>query len=225
MIVLIVVGVLAVAGGAVGLDLELTRSATPVQVQAAARAEVASRWERLAAGQLFPSRLGYVEVDQSRQYLTRAGIARPEACPRGADPAVARVLVRAGCVTVLRATYVDTSGTLAVTVGVAVMRSTAAAARASQAIGSGDTGVDAYPVPGTAASRFGNAQRQLFSASLAGRGPYLILDTIGYTDGRPRTRAAGPALSNLVSSLPADSALPAILTRTQDACQLRDIRC
>lgn len=99
-----------------------------------------------------------MDIDQTRQYLTRAGIARPAACARAADPAVAQVLTRAGCVTVLRAAYVDASGTEVVTVGVAVMRNTAAATQASQAVGSDGIGVDAYPVPGTAASRFGNAQ-------------------------------------------------------------------
>jgi hypothetical protein len=216
---------LALAGGAGGILWELARPATPAEAQAASAAEVASRWERLPAGQIFPDHLGYVDVDQSRQYLTRLGIARPSACAQSADPAVAQVLVRAGCVTVLRATYVDSSGTLLVTAGVAVMGSTAAATRASQAVGSGGTGVDAYPVPGTMASRFGNAQRQLFAATRAGSGPYLILDTGGFADGRPRTVPAGPALSNLVSSLPTSSVLAAILTRTHNACQQRDIRC
>jgi hypothetical protein len=224
---LIIVGVLAVAGGAAGLARALTRPATPAQAAVAARAEVASRWERLPAGQIFPARLGYVDVDQSRQYLTRAGIAPRAGCARAADPAVAQVLDRAGCTTMLRATYVDASGTLAVTVGVAVMTSPAAALRVGQAVSTtGYTGLAAYPVPGTAASRFGNAQRQLFGLSLAGHGPYLILDTGGFTDGRPRAGSPGPPLTNLLSSLLSDSALPAILTQTQqNPCRQGDIRC
>jgi hypothetical protein len=43
--------------------------------------------------------------------------------------------------------------------------------------------VGALPVPGTPAAGFSNSQRQL--TSFADAGPYVILSTVGFADGRP----------------------------------------
>jgi hypothetical protein len=45
-------------------------------------------------------------------------------------------------------------------------------------------GVRAVPFRGTLAARFGNRQRQMTGASA--HGPYLVLYTAGYADGRQR---------------------------------------
>jgi hypothetical protein len=103
--------------------------------------------------------------------------------------------------------------------------SNAAAARAAQAssFGSSD-GLDAFKVPGTAASGFGNAQRQLFGATYPDHEPYIFLTTAGFADGRVRTSgAADPALEDLTTAAP--GALVTTLTKTGDTCQEQDVRC
>jgi hypothetical protein len=224
-IALIVIGVLALAGGATGLTQELTRHATPTEAQAAATAEVASRWQRLPAGQIFPSQLSYTDTAGSSVRLTRVGIARPAACVHAADPVLVQVLLQAGCVTVLRASYVDQTSTLVATVGIAVFRSGTAAARAAGDIRDGDSaGLDALTVPGTAASGFGNAQRETSAHAYPGQGPYVFFVTGGFTDGRPRTSGTpDPVLIDLVSDVPAE--LVPILVRTGNACREKDVRC
>jgi hypothetical protein len=222
---LIIIGVLAVASGAVGLMRELNRHATLAEVRAATQAELTTRWERLPAGKIFPSQLSYLDSAGLSVRLTRSGIARPASCARSIDPAVARVLVTNGCRTVLRASYVDPTGTLVATLGIAVFPSNAAAARAAQAssFGSSD-GLDAFKVPGTAASGFGNAQRQLFGATYPDHEPYIFLTTAGFADGRVRTSgAADPALEDLTTAAP--GALVTTLTKTGDTCQEQDVRC
>jgi hypothetical protein len=54
---LIVMGLAGVGGGGWLVYSELARPATHAEVAAAARAEIASRWERLAAGQIFPANI------------------------------------------------------------------------------------------------------------------------------------------------------------------------
>ncbi len=221
---LIVIGLLAVAGGAGGLALELNRSATPAEVQAATRAEVTTRWERLPAGKIFPGQLTYLDSAGVSVRLTRSGIARPARCAQAVDAAVARVLVANGCRAVLRASYVDPTGTLVATLGIAVFPSSAAA-RAAQASSSGSSaGLDAFTVPGTAASGFGNAQRETFGGAYPQQGPYVILVTAGFTDGRSRTSGpADPALEDLVDAVPGD--LAKVMTEPGGGCSEPDIRC
>jgi hypothetical protein len=221
---LIIIGVLAVAGGGTGLTLELTRHATAAEARAAGWAELTSRWQRVPAGQIFPAQLSYMDLAQSTLTLTRIGIAPPANCRRAADPAVGRLLATAGCVTVLRATYIDETGAVAATIGIAVMRSNAAAARANSDLSSETAGVDVYTVPGTAAGHFGNADRQLSAELYPGESPYIILDTAGFTDGIPRVAGpADPALSDLLNAVPND--LLATLSPPGSPCHERDIRC
>jgi len=75
------------------------------------------------------------------------------------------------------------------TVGVAVLPSAAQAAAAQAAItaaGAGEQypGVQAVAFGGTAAGSFVAAQRQITQSFVAG--PYLVMYTAGYADGRPR---------------------------------------
>lgn len=224
-IALIVIGMLALAGGATGLTLELTRHATPAEAQAASAAEVASRWERIPAGQIFPSQLSYLDSAGLSVHLTRSGIARAAGCAQAIDPSVAQGLTRNGCLTVLRASYVDPTGIMVATVGIAVFPSSIAAARAAQAFSVSDgAGLEAFSVPGTAASGFGNGQRQTFSGAYPQHGPYMFLASAGLTDGRTRTPGlAEPALRDLVDAAP--DSLIATITKTGIACREKDIQC
>ena len=73
-----------------------------------------------------------------------------------------------------------------VTVGVAVMPGAGAARSAAGALSAGQElhpGIRAVAFGGTLAASFGQRQQQLSWATSAG--PYLILSTAGYADGRP----------------------------------------
>jgi hypothetical protein len=223
---LVAAGLAGVGGGGAGLALELTRTATKAEVAAAVQAEIASRWQRLPAGKIFPAAVGYSTSDQGAPTTARrVGIAPPATCASALDPPVASLLRRYGCVTVLRATYLDASGTLAATAGIVVMASASAASQAVDASGGGptSTGVRTFSLPGTVADRFGDPQRRVFSQVLR-VGPYVVLYAAGYTDGRVSGSAVtAPQLADLGSGLV--TSLLTRLTSHGSACQMKDIQC
>ena len=185
------VGLVAAAAGLVVQFLPRTFNAA--QKQQIIAWEMGKRWRTWPAAEIFPdsiqypvpgSALGGADLPLAAH---RIGIARQASCHKATDPAVARVLARYGCVTVLRATYDDATESLAVTVGVAVLPSPAAARASMSALpgqhGNGPRpGVRVVTFPRTPIARFGNRQRQLSSVQAAG--PYLVFATVGYADGR-----------------------------------------
>ena len=219
---LVVVGLAAAAGGGTALALEMTRHATGAEALAAATAEVSSRWQRLAAGQIFPRQLGYTTSAGTQFRATLVGIAPRATCAQAADPAMARALVRAGCVTVLRATYADGSGALVATAGIAVMPSSAAAERVFAATDANSAGVRAVSFAGTVANLFGDAQRQVFK--MQNEGPYIFFVSEGYADGRPSFSGLGELQFNDLGSGMTDD-LIAIMTNYRNPCGEKDIRC
>jgi hypothetical protein len=166
--------------------------------------EVASRWRELPAGTIFPPSATYPPPQQLQDGGTltltarRLGIARQVACQQGTDTAAALVLGRGGCEAVLRATYVDGTGSFLVTIGVAAFPTATEASAAQRQLSASSSpaqagalapGVEAVPFAGTLASGFTDARRQL-SGSLSA-GPYVVLYAIGYADGRPKVAVAG----------------------------------
>jgi hypothetical protein len=170
------------------------RSFTPAQRQQITSWEIARRWRTMPAGRIFPAAVAYQipgsVLASSRQLALvarRAGIAPEARCSAATDPAAGRLLVRHGCAAVLRATYVDATQSLVITVGVAVMPSDAATEAVARDLSRGGQlhpGVRPARFRGTLAARFSAGQRQLSWASASG--PYLILSTVGFADGRPR---------------------------------------
>lgn len=162
--------------------------------------EIARRWRALPEGAIFPATVpyqvsGYALYASKSLPLTgrRLGVSTPDGCAAGAAPGAARILGRYHCTALLRATYADSTGSMVATVGVAVLPDGAAAAAAESRLataakGGHPDGVRAAAVSGTLASRFDDAQRQLSVNSRAG--PYVILATVGYSDGRPRVHVA-----------------------------------
>jgi hypothetical protein len=174
--------------------------------------EIAGRWRRLPASQIFPAAVSYqlpaTALDGSANLpLTarRLGIGPAVSCARGTDPAAARVLARYGCTTLLRATYTDSTGSMLVTVGVAVLPSGPAAAAAGRGLAGlprrNEVGTVApAAVPGTLAAGFRVTQQQLSWDTRAGS--YVILAAAGYADGRPQEQvAADPYLFAEMTSL------------------------
>jgi hypothetical protein len=166
--------------------------------------EIAARWRELPVGAIFPANATYPppEALQDGGALTltarRLGIAPQATCPRATDPAAAAVLSRGGCEAMLRASYVDGTGSFLVTIGVAAFPGAAQASGAEQSlsVSSGSAkagalmpGLRPVPFAGTLASGFTDARRQV-SGSLSA-GPYVVLYTVGYTDDRPKVAVSG----------------------------------
>jgi hypothetical protein len=208
--------VIALALGLAGFVIAATGMATQLlprrfsaaQQQQIENWEIAGRWQRLSAGQIFPSSVGYqlsaaVLQDATPLKLSalRVAIAPQGGCGTGVTTsAAAQVLHRDGCKAILRATYVDATWSYVMTVGVAVLPSDAAAAKADQSLsqprlaaahqpeaGRLAAGIQVVRYHGTAAAMY-DYSRQI-SASFAD-GPYLVMYAAGYADGRPRVPVA-----------------------------------
>jgi hypothetical protein len=210
-------GLAGLAASAVGMSTQLLpRKFSAAQQQQIMAWEIASRWRIRPAGQIFPATITYSlpgpdqvpgsGLGSGGQLLLTAylvGIAAQATCRAATDPAAAGVLTAGGCVAVLRATYADQTDSMLLTVGVAVMRGAAAARSAASRLSAGQQlrpGVRALPFRDTLASGFGDSQRQLSWATSAG--PYLIMSTVGYADGRPREQVAtDPYASQEMTSL------------------------
>lgn len=218
---LLVAGLAGLGGGGSALYFELTRPPTAAEVRAAGQTEIASRWQRLPAGRIFPATVSYFTASESEATASRAGIAPRAGCTEALDPPVAALSQRHGCLAVLRATYLDESGTLAVTVGVAVMPSGAAASAVANGV-SGHGGIRAARLPGTQASLFGDRQRAWFGPAAA-RGPYVIFYAVGHTDGRRGPAAADAGPVGLGSDIAGQ--IGNTLTLGGPPCGRRDVRC
>jgi hypothetical protein len=221
-IVLALLGLAGVAGGGFALYHELTRAATPAEIAAAGAAEAVSHWSYLPAGQVFPATVSYVTSDGIRTTAHRVGIAPAASCAAAFDASVATVLHQYRCRTALRATYLDASGTMAVTVAIAVMPASTAAGQAAAALSTGAHAGALVPAfPGTAASQFGTSQRAWFQ--MLDQESYLVFATAGYADGRPgaSTSSGGPA----GLGQPVAQRLMAALTTEMPPCRRKNIRC
>jgi hypothetical protein len=216
-----VAGLAGLGGGGTALLAELTRSPTTAEVAAADQAEVATRWQRLPAGQIFPPAIRYTTSAGAATTALRVGIAPQSSCTAALDLRVVNAFVGHGCVAVLRATYLDESGTLAATIGIVVMGSVAGAQAADDAM-PGNTGIEIARFPGTRAALFGNAQRD-FAVGPRAQGPYVFLFAAGATDGRPWADHTTGAPVDLGSGIVAQEI--SILTGGPRACSRKDIRC
>ena len=142
-LIALLLGLAGFAVSATGLAIQLLpRQFTAAQQQQIANWEIASRWQQLTAGQIFPASIPYQLSPALLQDATplsvaamRVGVAPQSGCGAGVTTsAAATVLRRDGCQAVLRATYVDATQTYVMTVGVAVLPGDAAAKRASQSL-------------------------------------------------------------------------------------------
>jgi hypothetical protein len=156
--------------------------------------EMERRWRVLPAGKIFPAVVPYTvsaaALDAPASLTLQAqrlGISPQESCSTVVTTAAASVLEHGGCSAAFEATYVDSSGSMVATVVVAVLPASSAASTAARALKAATYGAagpaQAFPVQGTPAAGFGDTQRQLSHVEAAG--PYVILSTAGFTDGRP----------------------------------------
>lgn len=223
--VLIAAGLVSAGAGAVLRSHELGRPATHSEVVAAGAAELASRWERVPAGKIFPAAITFPGPDSlGTNSVQLVGIAPAASCGAALDAQLVAALGKYGCTTVLRATYDDPSGTIAVTIGIAVMRCARAArlANSNLSLLPSSASVQVAVFPGTIASGFTNAQRAAFAYGVSG--PYLFFVAGGDTDGRPGNFGSlDPGISATVTGvlLPAEAGL----RPSPDPCAATDVRC
>jgi hypothetical protein len=173
----------------------LPRTFSRGQQEQLAAWEIGKRWRTWPAGRIFPAVIPYqvpaTALDSgspAQLSATRIGIAPAASCPSVTGPKAQPVLARQHCTKVLRATYRDSTGAFAITVGIAVLPSPAQAGHALHALNvrAASAGVRAAPFGHTLAASFSDAARQLSDISAAG--PYLIMSTVGYANGRHRVR-------------------------------------
>jgi len=192
---LLAVGGVGLALSAVGaVDQGGPRKFTAKETQQITDWEYGKRWRTLPAGSIFPASVHYTapEALDDDPSLTlaahRVGIAKQASCATAADPSAVAVLNRDGCSTMLRATYVDDTNSFVVTVGAAMLPTSAEAQTAARTIGnaghSGGLGATVHAVAfkGTPAGQFTDKQRQL--SGVTSRGTYVVLYTVGYADSR-----------------------------------------
>jgi hypothetical protein len=218
-------GLGGVAGGGWLGYSELARTATHAEIVAASQAEAESRWERLAAGQIFPAAVRYAAPSGLLTTAYRVGIAPRSSCSAALDPPLAAALDRRGCTAVLRGTYTDASRAFVVTAGVAVMPNPAAAQHAVSGFGTSKPqgGVKWLAFPGTVADIAGTAQNDWFGVFHSG--PYVLMFAAGATDGEPvRVSGLNPALADLAFEV--ERTVAAVLTeQPRNPCQDQDIQC
>jgi hypothetical protein len=237
--VLAVLGTAAVVGGAVPVVADLTREPTDGEVRAAGEKEIGVRWRVLKASAIFPARLDHRvrrkgepdrAVEPPAWTAVRAGIAPETSCAKAFDAPFARILDRHGCRTVLRATYVDGSGTLVTTLGLAVLPDARRALRAESDLGGthsqsalGRAGLRAVPFPGTAAAGFGDARRAAFGMESNGT-PYLFFRTSGWTADRGMP-APGVLAERFDFARTGLNAIVATFAATTAVCEREGVRC
>jgi hypothetical protein len=212
--VLAIVCTAAIVMAGTQIGREMTRPPTTIERARASALELASRWERWPAGRIFPATLPYPLENSEGTAVTeqaqRVVIDPAGTCGgRGLDAPATALATGAGCRAVLRATYLDQTQGLVVTIGVVAFPDGGSAARFRSALpnnGGVTPGLLALGTPGTVAARYTDRARQL--AAWYQRGPYAIGAVVGYADGRPG--AASTETRNTFSNLVDDLALKVI---------------
>jgi len=204
--------------------------------------EIARRWRVMPKAELFPAliryRLSAGPTGQGKSEILRLKakrleIARQASCERaagGSKKLMAR-LERDNCRALLRSTYADATGSLVVTVGIAVLANKSSSLAVGRyltgdsAVRQGDVSrqlvLRPFRVPGTPAALFGFPQRQL--SWVVAAGPYLVMATAGYADGRPRVQIGDDTyvrqeMMDLAEGVAVRIAAPLAAPPTRPAC-------
>lgn len=213
----IVLGVTGLVVSGYGLAKQvLPRRFSAAQQQALAGWQVGGRWRDFPAGALFPAAIGYqlpdavVIADPPLPLFAQRIAIAPQAACASAVASAALALRHAGCEAVLRATYEDETRSFLMTVGVAVLPSAGAADSVAPVVATDlsaqQTGIAL--AAHLAGWRFYDYSRQLSSVLTAG--PYLVMFSAGYADGRPRVQLDHDSYAQAEISSMADGVAQAI---------------
>ncbi len=196
---------LAVAGLGIRGQLK-PRTFTPAQQKRIEAWEIAKRWRTTPKGELFPAKVAYKlgsrPATKGALTLTaeRLEIADQSTCQAaaGGSQKFMTLLGGEGCAALLRSTYTDSTSSLVVTAGIAVLKDKAGAVNAAKYLTGGAAAGEGglarqlvlrpFPVYGTPAASYGYPERQL--SWVVAAGPYLVMTTVGYADGRPRVQVS-----------------------------------
>ncbi|RMI36057.1 hypothetical protein EBN88_22495 [Streptomyces triticirhizae] len=151
-------------------------------------------WHEVPVDELFPPELTAGEAGPGgadRRWL-RLGVAPDSGCSDAFDPLLTEVLSAVGCHRLIRATYTDETETTVTTVGL-LFTTADQAGMAALAERFADEGLAArpdllprpFPVDGTAAASFGDAQRASWSIAVEDELPVVAWSVTGFADGRP----------------------------------------
>jgi hypothetical protein len=157
-------------------------------------------WHNLPTDKIMPDRFG---LHYFREIWSRQGVDKEVGCDRPVlEPEFAKAVNDGGCEAVVRATYVDTTGTLVATLDLIRLGSVKDASEVSEefssAAGYHKQLVKAYPVSQTAAAGWSDrrrAGRGIAVGAIGGPGydaPYLLAVTLGYVDGRAVSKLPEP---------------------------------
>ncbi|MEE1800079.1 hypothetical protein ACIQVO_32750 [Streptomyces sp. NPDC101062] len=188
----VVLGVGLIGGAVTGSWLTGDSAAEP-----AARDDFAvarGLWHSVPVDTLFPRTLkgdGAGPGAADRRW-TRIGVAPDSGCAGALDPLLERVLRPLGCSRVVRATYVDATSSSVTTVGLVFTQGDANAMaalrtrfRVDDLTERTDLMPRTYPVEGTVAGTFGDAQRASWTVNVLTEVPVVVFAVSGFADGRP----------------------------------------
>ncbi|MFI6701481.1 hypothetical protein ACIBJC_21390 [Streptomyces sp. NPDC050509] len=188
----VVLGVGLIGGAVTGSWLTGDSAAEP-----AARDDFAvarGLWHSVPVDTLFPRTLkgdGAGPGAADRRW-TRIGVAPDSGCAGALDPLLERVLRPLGCSRVVRATYADATSSSVTTVGLVFTQGDANAMaalrtrfRVDDLTERTDLMPRTFPVEGTVAATFGDAQRASWTVNVLTEVPVVVFAVSGFADGRP----------------------------------------
>jgi hypothetical protein len=161
----------------------LHRKPTAAEKAAAARSAMIARWRSWPAGRIFPASLGYHTALLTSETAGRTGISQQDSCAAALAASLAGLPAREHCTAGLRASYADQLQGTVYTIGLFVFPNSRKAAAFLTGLAATQFPLRALAVAGTASARFDDAARQTSRARQAG--PFVIVTTAGYADGRP----------------------------------------
>ncbi|MGX1758413.1 hypothetical protein ACWIG5_16150 [Streptomyces lydicus] len=212
----LILGIGLIGGAAAGWLTEDASGAAPTAEAVFAKGR--DVWHDTPVDTLFPRTvkgLGAGPGGADRTW-TRIAVAPDTGCSGAYDPELAAALASAGCVRLLRATYLDATRSAVITVGAQTTKAAPAAMTAlntrfsSKNLG---TRTDSMPLPyaakGTAAEDFGPAQRVSWTVRVLTDIPAVVYAVSGFADGRTFTgpQPAEAAVRPGTTTAPAESGL------------------
>ncbi|MEU3187815.1 hypothetical protein ABZ707_26980 [Streptomyces sp. NPDC006923] len=212
----VVLGLGLIGGAATGSWLTGDSAAEP-----AARDEYATAralWHSVPVDSIFPRTLsgdGAGPGGADREW-TRIGVAPDSGCATVLDPRLLDVLRRTGCARVLRATYADATSSSVTTVGLVFTQGDPAAMYALRTRFRQERLAEraglmprTFPVEGTLAAGFGDAQRASWTVNVLTDAPVVVYAVSGFADGRAVTapQPAGKAMVAGATTAPAQAGL------------------